>query len=317
MKRFLAVLACTPALALAQAFPSKPIHIVNQFNAGASGDTTSRLVAGEVSKIVGQPVVVENRPGGAGMVAAAYVAKSEPDGYTLLNSTSGLITLKFLSKTIEFDPMEMLTPLVRIGQPIVCFVVNTKHPAAGSLRDLIEFAKRNPGKVTYGTSGIGSPHHMAGEQIRLLTGAPLVHVPYKASAAALTDTVAGQIASTFSIYAVTLTHIESGRVRPLAVVRDGRVKQLPDVPTMAELIPGFDEPPSWTGMFAPRRIPAALLRRLNADFVKALNSQDLRAKMEPSGTEVLPGTPEEFAELIRRGTAVTAKIVKEAGIKPR
>ena len=311
-----AILLVMPVSALAHAYPSRPVHLVNQFAPGASGDTSSRIVAQSLSKVIGQPVVVENRAGGAGTVAAAYVAKSEPDGHTLLYATSAIVTNKFLAKSQEFDALEALLPISQISRPIVCLVVNAKFPAS-SLKELIEYAKRNPGKVAYGTSGIGSPHHFSGEQIKLLTGANFVHLPYKASAQALLDTVAGQIPATFSIYSVTVPQIQAGKVRVLAVVSDKRVPQLPDVPTVAEIVPGFEEPPSWTGFFAPVKIQPALLKRLNADILKAMNDPDLRAKLEAGGSEINVGTPEQFAETIRRGVALTEKIIKSAGIKQR
>ncbi|MSQ21669.1 MAG: tripartite tricarboxylate transporter substrate binding protein, partial [Betaproteobacteria bacterium] len=290
--------------------------LVNQFAPGASGDISSRIVAQSLAKVIGQPVVVENRAGGAGTVAAAYVAKSEPDGHTVLYATSGIVTNKFLAKSQEFDALEALLPISQISRPIVCLVVNAKFPA-GTLKELIEYARRNPGKVAYGTSGIGSPHHFSGEQIKLLTGANLIHLPYKASAQALLDTVAGQIPATFSIYSVTVPQIQAGRVRVLAVVSEERVRLLPDVPTVAEIVPGFEEPPSWTGFFAPAKIQPALLKRLNADIVKAMSDPDLRAKLEAGGSEINVGTPEQFAETIRRGVVLTEKIVKSAGLKLR
>ncbi|MFM9968404.1 MAG: Bug family tripartite tricarboxylate transporter substrate binding protein [Burkholderiales bacterium] len=305
-----------PLTVQAQAYPSKPVHLVNQFQPGASGDISSRIIAQSLTKIIGQPVVVENRAGGAGTVAAAYVAKSDADGHTLLYATSGIVTNKFLAKSQEFDALEALTPVAQISRPIVCFVVNTKFPA-GSLKELIEYAKRNPGKVIYGTSGIGSPHHFSGEQIKLLTGANLVHLPYKASAQALLDTVAGQIPATFSIYSVTLPQIQAGKVRVLAVVSEKRVPQLPDTPTVEEVVPGFEEPPSWTGVFAPVKAQPALLRRISGDFVKALNDVETRAKLEAGGSEINVGTPEQFAATVKRGVALTETIIKSAGIKLR
>ena len=316
MKRIAITLtaACFALPAFAQT--SKPFHLVNQFNPGSSGDNTSRLIAQSLTKVINRPVVVENKPGGAGTVAQAYVAKQEPDGNTVLYTTGGIITNRFLSKSIEFDALQALTPVTQVGKQVTIFSVNAKVPV-GSFKELIEYAKKNPGKVTYGTSGIGSPHHLSGELIQMLTGVRLTHVPYKASAAALLDTVSGQIAGTFSIYPVTIPHIQEGTIRVLAVVRDERAKQLPDVPIMSEVVPGFEEPPSWNAIFAPGKMQPAVLKRLHADLIKALNDPELRARSEGTGQEMHPSSPEELAEMVKRGTALVARIVKSAGIKPR
>ncbi|OGA78549.1 MAG: hypothetical protein A3G27_16970 [Betaproteobacteria bacterium RIFCSPLOWO2_12_FULL_66_14] len=299
-----------------QAFPSKPIRIVTQFNPGSSGDVVIRTVAEEWSKIAGQPVVIENRAGGGGMVAAVLVAHAAPDGYTTLAGTSSMqVTRKFLSKSMDIDPGKDLIPITKVGQSLTVFSVNASVPV-DSMKELIEYAKRNPGKIAYGTSGIGSEHHLSGEQIKQITGIDLLHVPYKASSAALLDVVSGQLTSTFSIYAVTAPHIKSRKVKTLAVVRDQRFNQLPNVPTMAEVVQGFEQPPSWTGLFGPAGIPQPILRRLNNDVVKAMGVPEMQAKLAVGGFELEPTTPEGFAAQIKRQTDLVARIVKAAGIKP-
>ena len=303
--------------ALAQNFPNKPLRLVTQFRAGSSGSNTFRVVAEEWGKVLGQPMVVDDKPGAGGMLASVHVANSEPDGYTILGATAGpFTTYKFLSKKVEMDPNAVLTPVTKCGESTVMLGASAGAPFS-SLKQLLEYAKSNPGKVTYGTSGVGSPHHLSGEQIQQITGVQLRHVPYKASAAALLDTVSGQLMSTFSIYSVTVPHIKSGKIRPIAAIRAERATQMPDVPTITEVIPAFELPPSWTGFFLPVKTPKEIVQRLNAAANQAMNVKEAREKLLKGGFELQPGTPEQLAALIKRQTALVAKIVKSAGIKPR
>jgi tripartite-type tricarboxylate transporter receptor subunit TctC len=194
------------------------------------------------------------------------------------------------------------------------------HPSfpANSLRETIEYAKANPGKVVYGTSGIGSPHHLSGELIQILTGVKLVHVPYKASSQALQDTIAGQLQTTFAISGLVVPAAKAGKVKVLAVNRGQRFKLMPDVPTVGEVVAGYETPPSWTGMFGPASMPPTLLRKVHSDLVKALNVPEVKAKLanDQYFDVVTNASPEEFAAQIRREVELVGKIVKTAGIKP-
>ena len=303
--------------ALAQAYPAKPIHIVTQFAAGASGDANMRAIAQPLAESLGQPVVVDNKPGGGGVVAAAFVAKSPPDGYAILGASSATqVVHGWITKNVPFDPIRDFTPITLLSKPTVVIIA---HPSvkAANLSELLEFAKRNPRKVFYGTSGVGSEHHLSGEQIRQLTGVDIVHVPYKATAQALVDVVSGQLPVSFSIYAAAVHFIQDGKVRALAVVREKRVAFLPDLQSVAEAVPGFEEPPMWTGLFGPAGLPDPIVRRLNAEAVKALQSAAIQKMYAARGSEAVGSSPEAFAAQIRKEVALVGRIVKEAGIERR
>ena len=318
------VLFCTAALTLtgtipaaAQNYPAKPVHLVTQFAPGSTGDNLCRIMAASMNEVMGQPVIVDNRAGAGGVLAAEQVARAAPDGYSLLVGTTGTQIMRiFLARKSSFDPVKDFTPITEVGETVTLWVANPSFPAS-SFKDMIDYAKRNPGKVAYGTSGIGSPHHLSGELVKLLTGVEMIHVPYKASAQALQDTVAGQIPTTFAISGLVVPAVRAGKLKALAIVRDVRFKALPDVPTVGEIVPGFETPPSWTGLFGPAGLPQPLLRRIHAAVLRALNKPEIRAKLADQHFEVITNeTPEEFAAQIKRQIDLVGKIVKSAGIKP-
>jgi tripartite-type tricarboxylate transporter receptor subunit TctC len=305
-----------PGAALSQAFPAKPIRLVSQYVPGSAGDTSLRITTPTMSQALGQPIVIDNRAGAGGLVAAQQVLAAAPDGYTLLASSSAFyIVRQFLVKDMPFDPIKSFTPVTLYQEAISFLVAHPSFPPT-SLRNLLDYAKSNPGKVMYGTSGVGTEGHLSGEQITELTGANLVHVPYKGSALALADTVSGQIPTSFSIYAAALPFINSGKVKVLAVVQDARSPKLPNVPTVGEAIPGFEAPASWTGIFAPAGMPVALARRIQSEFARAAKDPATHAKLTAGGFDVVATPPEEFAESIKRETALITRLVKAAGIKP-
>jgi tripartite-type tricarboxylate transporter receptor subunit TctC len=290
--------------------------MVTQFSAGASGDTVVRTMTGPLAEILGQPVVVDNRAGAGGVVAAEIVKSAAPDGYTLFAGTSATQIIRlYIAKSTPFDPVKDFTPITQVIESVTTLVMNPSIPAS-NLKELIEYARQNPGKIAYGTSGIGSEHHLSGEQIKQLTGVDLLHVPYKASAQGLLDVVSGRLPMAFSIYVVAAPQIKTGKVKPLAVVRDKRSPLLPEVPAVAEMVPGFEPPPSWIGIFGPANLPAPLLRRLNGDIVKALSLPDTRQKLTEQGLDIVGSTPEEFSAKIERQKQLVARIVKGAGIQP-
>jgi len=312
-----AMLVTALAAAQPQNYPAKPVHLVTQFAPGSTGDNLCRIMAASMNEVMGQPVIVDNRAGAGGVLAAEQVARAAPDGYSLLVGTTGTQIMRiFLARKSSFDPVKDFTPITEVGETVTLWVANPSFPAS-SFKDMIDYAKRNPGKVAYGTSGIGSPHHLSGELVKLLTGVEMIHVPYKASAQALQDTVAGQIPTTFAISGLVVPAVRAGKLKALAIVRDVRFKALPDVPTVGEIVPGFETPPSWTGLFGPAGLPQPLLRRIHADVLKALNKPEIRAKLADQHFEVITNeTPEEFAAQIKRQIDLVGKIVKSAGIKP-
>lgn len=299
-----------------QAYPSKPVRIITQFSAGSSGDTVVRTVTQPLSELMGQPIVVENQAGAGGVVAAQQVARSAPDGYTLMAGTSATqVIRRFMSKTMPFDPVKDFTPISQFIQSVTTLVVSPSLPVS-NLRELIDYAKANPGKIAYGTSGVGSEHHLSGEQIAQITGAQMVHVPYKASLQALLDVAADRLPMAFAILSVALPQAKAGKVRLIAVVRENRSSRVPDLPALAEAVPGFEPPPSWVGLLGPANLPPAIQKRISSDTIRALNLPDTRQKLDAQGLDVIASTPEEFAAQIRRQTELVGKIVKGAGIQP-
>jgi tripartite-type tricarboxylate transporter receptor subunit TctC len=299
-----------------QNFPSKPIHLVTEFTAGSGGDLLIRVVATPMAEILGQPVIVENRGGAGGVIAAEAVIRAAPDGYTILGATpNGLISRRFLARSQSFDVTRDLQPITAIGETTTVVVANPSAPVK-TFKELIDYGKAYPGKLSYGTSGVGSTHHLSQEQVRQLTGAVLVHVPYKSGFAAIQDVFTGQIPISYSILSSGAAFIKSGKVRVLAQVGERRGLALPDVPAIAEVVPGFEPPPSWTALFGPVGLPQPVLRRLNGDAVKAVNRPDISAKLLEIGFDPIANSPEEFAALIRRQIDLVGRIVKAAGIQP-
>ncbi len=306
-------LACLPAQAQ---FPNKPIHLVTQFVPGSSGDNALRFITPPMSESMGQPVVIDNRPGAGGVIAAESVMRSAPDGYTILSSSSATHVMRgFLVKNVSFDPLKDFAPITELIDVSAVIVVNPQS-GVDSLKDLIEQARRSPGKLSFGTSGIGSEHHLSAEEIMQLTGARLVHVPYKSGSQAMLDVVAGQIPISIGTYPGAQPLLGSGKLRAIAVVGTKRLAQLPAVPAVRELVPGFEAPPAWTGIFGPAALPASLAKRLQSEFAKALADPNARTRLLQGGYEIIGSTPEEFAAQMRHDIALVGKIVQAAGIKP-
>ena len=312
----LGLAALAPVAAQAQAWPARPVRIVVPFPAGSALDLLARMVAPRMQEAYGQPVVVENRVGANGMIATEMVAHSPADGYLIQVGTSGThVTSIFLNKNVPYDPVKDFTPITAAVEPATCVVVNPSL-AVHSVRELIEYAKRNPGKLSYGSSGVGSVFHLAGELFNQTAGVELVHVPYKGVAPAMTDVVAGQILVNFTSVADAMTNIRAGKVRVLAVLESKRYPGLPDVPTVTETLSGFQKPATWFGFLGPAGLPQPILARLNGEIVKAITAPDARAKLERMGMNVIANSPEQFAALIKSGIEQYGRIVKSAGIQP-
>ena len=304
------------SLAMAQAFPTKPVRVITQFAPGSSGDTTLRVITPIISQDFGQPVVIDNRAGGGGMVAAELTVRAAPDGYIILCATSATQVVRpFMVRGPSFDTLRDFTPITALYSAITLLVAHPSVPVT-SMGELIEYARRNPGKLSYGSSGIGTDHHLTGEQIRILTGAEIVHVPYKATAQALIDVVTGQLPLTYAITGAAGTFIKTGKIKVLGVVKNQRVALLPDVPAFGEVMPKFQQPPNWTALFGPAGLPPPVLARLNGAIVKSLHHPDAQARWIANGYEVIGNTPEDFAAQIKLQTALVASIVKSAGITP-
>ena len=314
---FAACACLASALTPAQTFPSKPIRLLTLFAPGSTGDTTARTFAGPFGEALGQQVILENMPGAGGVLAAERVARAAPDGHTLLVSLSSVHIMRvFLSRQTPFDPVNDFTPITQLGSAVTLLVAHPGLPYK-SLRELIDYARANPGKASYGTSGVGSPTHLAGVLIGQLTGTNIVHVPYKAVSQAFNDVVGGQLPLAYAISSQVMPAARAGKVRVLAVLEEERYATLPDVPTIQEVVPRFEAPPSWPGLFGPKGLPDPVLRRLHSEAFKVLNSPEVKEKLAAREFYVSPQkSPEEFMAKIKRELALIGGIVKRAGIQP-
>ena len=308
-----ATLAAAPLVASAQAYPAKPITIVVPFAAGGTTDILARVIGQALTKELGQSVIVDNRVGAGGNIGAQFAAKSTADGYTLFMGTVGTHAInQSLYKKLPFDPVKDFAPITRVAMVPNLLVANPGKPYK-SVKELIAYAKANPGKVNFGSAGSGSSIHLSGELFNALAKVDMVHVPYKGSAPAVTDLVGGQIDLMFDNMPSAIQHVRTGRLRALAVTTAKRSPELPDVPTVAEAgVPGY-EATSWFGMFAPAATPAPVIARLNAALVKVLADADVKKKLAEQGAEPHGEKPEQFAEFIGKEAAKWSKVVKDSG----
>ncbi|MEJ8834980.1 Bug family tripartite tricarboxylate transporter substrate binding protein [Ramlibacter sp. AN1133] len=301
-------------LARAQAWPDKTIKLVVPYPPGASTDTLGRVVAQKVAAALGQTVVVDNRAGASGMIGTELVAKAPADGYTFgLGTDATHASNVHLIANPTIQPLRDFTPLALAAMNPIVLVVHPSVPAS-NLTDLIAYVKATPGKGGYGSSGTGSPHHLAGELLRARTGAPFVHVPYKGGAPALNDVMGGQIPMLFASAITVIPHIQSGRVRAIAVTGATRYEGLPNVPTVAETLEGF-EMPSWLAFFGPAHLPEPIARRLSDEILKALRDPEVHAKLTQSGLVVVAGGPAELAAAQRKDYELKGRLIREAGVK--
>ncbi len=306
-----------PGAVLAQTYPAKPVRMIAEFSAGSGGDLVLRAIQAPMAEALGQPVIIENRPGASGVVAAEPVTRAPPDGYVIGALTpNGLVTRRFLAKGgAPVDVLKDLTPLSAVGETVTLILASLTSPVK-TLKEMIDYGKANPGKLSYGTSGFGTTHHLSQEQVRMITGAELTHIPYKTGVEAVQGLLSDQIPVAYAILGSIGAHLKSGKVIPLARVGTTRYAPLPNVPALSELAPGFQTPPSWTGLFAPPNMPPAILARLGGDIVKALQLPATKARLQDVGFEVIGNTPAEFAVMIRSQIELTGKIVKAANIQP-
>ncbi len=319
MNRFLACAAAFLAFALPafgqSPYPSRPIHFVVPYPPGGPLDTVARLVGQRVSESVGQPILVDNKAGAGGNIGADMVAKSAPDGYTILMGAVATHAINpWLYKSIPYDAQKDFIPVTQIASTPNVLVVNPSLPVT-NVHDFIAYAKAHPGSLNFGSGSTGSAGHLAGELFKSLAGVEMTHVPYKGAAPAMNDLIGGQIQLMFDNLASSLGQIKAGKVRALAVTTSKRTQLAPDLPTIAESgLPGFDIN-TWFGLFVPAGTPGAIVERLHDEFVKALDAPDVRAKMQALGAEPVGNTPAQFAAYIRAESQKYAKLVKASGAK--
>ena len=296
------------------AFPSKAIRVVVPFAPGGAVDTVARVLGQQLSTQLGQPVVVDNRPGGSANIGAEIVARSAPDGYTLLLGSNGLATNGTLFPKLAFDAQRDFATVVRVGYAPLVLVVPPAFPAK-SLKELVAMAKAQPGKLTYGSAGNGSSGHLAGEQLKIAAGIDALHVPYKGGAPAIADLL-GERLSFMPINPVeVLPHLKAGRLRVLAVGSARRVPLLPDVPTFIEEGYANYQATVWWGLVAPAGTPREIVAKLNAESVRALGEPAVKGKLSELGAVIEPGTPEQFAEFLTADIARWSSVIRTAGIR--
>jgi tripartite-type tricarboxylate transporter receptor subunit TctC len=303
------------SFAFAQAYPTRPIHFVVPYPAGGPLDTVARLLGQKVSESLKQPVVVENKPGAGGNIGAEFVAKSPPDGYTLL---MGAVATHAINPTlyahIPYDAVRDFVPVTQVASTPNVLVVNPSLPVS-NVRELIRYAKAHPGELNFGSGSTGSAGHLAGELFNAMAGVKMVHVPYKGAGPAMQDLIAGRVQLMFDNFASASAQIQAGRVKALAVTTAKRSELASELPTIAESgLPGFDIN-TWFGVFAPAGTPPAIVERLHDEFVRALKDTGVRETMIKLGAEPVGNTPAQFAAYIKSEAAKYAKVIKASGAR--
>jgi len=310
---FAFILLCVSTWANAQAWPSRPIRYIVPFPPGAFNDTLGRTISTELSKTLGQPMVVDNRPGGNSVIGTEAAAKSAPDGYTLFGAALPFSAIQSLYRT-SFDVTKDFAPITLAGFSANLLVAHPSFPVS-SVKELVEHARRNPGKINYGSSGNGTSVHLAMELFKAMTGTYMLHIPYKGSAPVVTDLIAGQLDVMFDNMPNVIGHVRAGKMKALAVSTTTRSPLAPEIPTVAEAgVPGYEQT-AWFGVLAPAGTPRDIIGRLNAEIIKLLNSADIKERFSKQGVEVRTSTPEQFGEFLRSEVLRWGKVIREAGIK--
>jgi tripartite-type tricarboxylate transporter receptor subunit TctC len=303
----------TPLLARAQTYPAQPVHMIVGFPAGAGADLAARLVGQWLSQQLGRPFVIENRPGAGGNIGAELVARASPDGYTLLLINSSNAINAALYDNLKFNLIRDIAPVAGVFRGPFVMVVNPSFPAK-TLGEFIAYAKANPRRINMASAGIGTAPHLAGELFKMMAGIDMIHVPYRGAGPALTDVLAGQVQMTFASMLSTLEYVKDGKLRPLAVTSASRWDTLPDLPTVAEVLPGY-EASAWFVVGAPKRTPGAIVDTLNRTINAGLADPKMKARLADLGGTVLVGTPADLGKLIADETEKWGQVIKTAHIK--
>lgn len=318
MRRALAALCLMPLPALAGTYPDRPVRVVVPFAVGGAADTVARAVAHKLGEALGQTFIVDNRAGANSMIGSELVARAAPDGYTLLMQLGPPHnTLPFFSRNVPYDPVKDFTPVAMIGTAPQAMVVNAALPVK-DLKEFLAYAKARPGKLSYGTSGVGSSQQLGGELLKASTGIDMIHVPYKGGAPALNDVVGGQVPVGILVLSNVLPHVKAGKLRLLGVLQAERAKAAPEVPTLAQAgLAGFAVPDTWVGLLGPAGMPPAVVEKLRGGIEDALASPDLQERLETAGFEVeAHPSPATFASLLASSVDTYRGIVAKVGIQP-
>jgi tripartite-type tricarboxylate transporter receptor subunit TctC len=313
--KFLAILgtALMTTTLGAQPYPSKPIRLIVPFAAGGSTDLLGRTLATRLQEALGQPVLVDNRPGAGSNIGTELAAKAAPDGYTLLMGTNANAVNQTLFSNLRFDFMRDFAPISKVCSFLFILSLHPSVPA-NNVAELIALAKKRPGELTFSSAGVGTGSHLAGELFNIMADVKLVHVPYKGNAPSVTDLLGGQVSMSFINAIVVLPHLKSGKLRGLAVTSTQRFSATPELPTIGETLPGF-EAVGWNGLFAPAGTPREIVQRLNQETVRILRAPDVQEKLVAQGAIVEGSSTEELATFLRVDVERWAKTIKAAGVK--
>jgi tripartite-type tricarboxylate transporter receptor subunit TctC len=318
MRRLLTVVLLLAAVPAAAQYPSKPVRLVNPFTAGGPLDLMARILSERLGTALGRPVIVDNKPGAAGNVGAAEVARSAPDGHTVLLTLFSIITNNpHLYERLPFDPLKDFSPVIALATSDSIVIVNPSVPAQ-SMKELVAYAKANPGKVNYASAGKASPGHITAEYFARHTGAQMTHIPYKGNAEAIRSVLSGETQVMFTPTTGALALAQGGKVRAIGVYLTDRIAELPDVPSLeAQGISGFDQKnlPFWYGVLVPAGTPREVVQRLNGEILKILKDHDTSQRMRAARIFPLGSTPEEFGVMMREGYAAWGKVIRETGVK--
>src|SRR5262245_12388990 len=308
-----AALPAVSRIARAQAYPVRPVRIIVGFAAGGPGDIIARLIGQWLSERLGQPIIVENRPGAAGNIGTEIGVRAPPDGYTLLMALSVNAINAAIYDNLPFNFIRDTAPVASIASTPFVMEVNPSVPGK-NVPEFIAYAKANPGKINMASAGIGTPHHVAGELFKMMAGVGMIHVPYRGEGLALPDLISGQVQVLFGAMPASLGYIRAGKLRALAVTTATRQGVLPDVPTVGEFLPGY-EARGWFGIVVPKATPVEIVGKLNQEISAALADPNMKKRLTELGVVVFPGSPADFAKLIADDTEKWAKVVRAANIK--
>ena len=307
--------ATCAGFAQAQSYPSKPIRMIQTLGTGGGADPLARLIAQRLTETLGQPLVVEAQAGAGGSIGVSMTTRAAPDGYTvMLGSVSSLVLRGLLTKNTPYQAPRDFSPIILLGETVSCVVANI-GVGLNTLPEAIDYAKRNPGKLAYGSSGIGTTHHLSGVMVEQLAGVQMLHVPYKAGGVAFSDLLAGQIQMLYGIVGTFAPQLKAGKVRMLAINAGKRFSRMPDIPTIGEVLPGYDRPPSWNGFLGPAGMPPPIVQRLYQEMNRAATQPEVVEKLLDLGFVVDTANPDEFTSYIRRSNELFGKLVRAAKIE--
>jgi len=308
-----AVVPVVSRIVKAQTYPTHPVRVIVGFAAGGPTDVAARVIAQWLSERLGQPFIIENRLGAGSNLATEAVVRAPADGYTLLVGGLPNAINATLYHNLNFNFIRDITAVASVSRGPLVFLVHTSVPAS-TVPELIAYAKARPGQLSYGSGGIGAPSHLAGELFKTMTGVNMVQIPYRGAEAAITALLGGQVQVSFAPMVTSVAHVKDGKLRALAVTTGTRLEALPDLPTMADFLPGF-EVSGWAGLVAPKNTPLDIINRLNEEINVALADPEIKARFANLGSTVLPGSPDDFGKLIADETEKWAKVIRAANIK--